>query len=87
MRLRRRQWSESTIALCIVGSAGTETAALPREQHLGKAAVAGSRNLDSDETTLLEWEVDSGCFGTAKDVRDCIEAQCGVKYTMLSVTA
>ncbi len=32
--------------------------------------------------TLLGWEVESGCFGTAKDVRDYIETQCGVRYTL-----
>ncbi|MYC07917.1 MAG: helix-turn-helix domain-containing protein [Chloroflexi bacterium] len=41
--------------------------------------------LDSDEVTLLGWEVESGCFGMAKDVRDYIETQCGVTYTMPGV--
>ena len=41
--------------------------------------------LDSDEMTLLGWELESGCFGTAKDVRDYIEAQCGVRHTMPGV--
>ena len=41
--------------------------------------------LDNDEMTLLGWEVESGCFGTAKDVRDWIEAECGVRYTMPGV--
>ena len=31
--------------------------------------------------TLFGWEVESGCLGTAKDVRNYIETQCGVRYT------
>ena len=41
--------------------------------------------LYGDELALLGWEVESGGFGTAKDVRNYIETQCGVRYTMPGV--
>ena len=34
--------------------------------------------LDEDDLTLLEWEIEAGVFGTAKELRDYIEKQCGV---------
>ena len=41
--------------------------------------------LDDDEMTLLEWELEEGRFDTAADVRDWIEAQCDVSYTVPGV--
>ena len=41
--------------------------------------------LDSDEITLLKWELESGSLGSGKDVRDWVEAQCGVRYTIPGV--
>ena len=41
--------------------------------------------LDNDEMALLEWELESNGFGTAKDVRNYIETQCGVRYTIPGV--
>ena len=41
--------------------------------------------LDEDDLTLLEWEIEAGVFGTAKELRDFIEKQCGVSYTMPGV--
>ena len=41
--------------------------------------------LDKDDLTLLEWEIEAGVFDTAADVRDWIETQCGVRYTMPGV--
>lgn len=38
--------------------------------------------LDDEDLTLLGWEVESGRFGTAKDVRNYIETQCGETYSM-----
>ena len=41
--------------------------------------------LDSDETTLLKWEVELGGLTAAKDVRAWIEACFVVRYTMTGV--
>ena len=41
--------------------------------------------LDDDDLTLLAWEIKAGAFDTAEDVRDWIETQCGVRYTMPGV--
>ena len=41
--------------------------------------------LDDDERTLLEWELEEGVFDTAADVREWIEVECDVNYTMPGV--
>ena len=41
--------------------------------------------LDDEEMTLVGWEVESGRFDTAKDVRNYIDTQCGKPYSMSGV--
>ena len=54
---------------------------------LSRRQGSGGRKpfLDSDEMTLLGWEVESGRFGTAKDVGNYIDTQCGKTYSMPGV--
>ena len=64
------------------------TDSLPEKAEVLSRRQGGSARksyLDNDGTTLLEGEVESGYFGTTKDVRDYIETQCGLRYTMPGV--
>ena len=62
-----------------------------REGGLGEVRIRrqGDRGrnsyLDGEETALLELEIKEGVFDTAKELRDYIEKQCGVSYTMPGV--
>lgn len=76
---------ESTIARCIGGCAGIETEGWPSCCPARQGGGGRKSYLDSDEMTLLGWEVKTGDFDSAKDVRNWIEAQCGVRYTMPGV--
>lgn len=41
--------------------------------------------MSKDEIVLLVWETETGRFATAADVRDWIEMECGVRYTVAGV--
>ena len=91
--LLRRGWSATQVA-AVIGVHYRTIHRWAQWYREGGLAEALSRrqggegrksHLDVEETVLLGLEIKDGAFDSAADVRDWIEAQCGVSYTMPGV--